>query len=147
MRFRDDIFIVWSHSIDELDIFFDYMNKVDLTIKIQFTIEVSTDTLEFLELNLKFDKKLKQISADVFAKNTDSFTYVLPSTCFPRSNIESIPKSVALSLRRICDSDKKFEKHSVEYQNCLIARDYKPGKVKRQFSDIKKLTKKRGKKT
>ena len=27
---RDDIFIVWSHSIDEIDIFFDYMNKVDL---------------------------------------------------------------------------------------------------------------------
>ena len=114
MRFRDDIFIVWSHSIDELDVFFDYMNKVDLTIKIQFTIEVSTDTLEFLELKLKFDKESKQISADVFAKNTDSFTYVLPSTCFPRSNTESIPNGVALSLRWICDSDKKFEKHSVE---------------------------------
>ena len=25
----DDIFIVWLHSIDELNIFFDYMNKVD----------------------------------------------------------------------------------------------------------------------
>ena len=27
--FRDHIFIVWSHSIDERDIFFDYMDKVD----------------------------------------------------------------------------------------------------------------------
>ena len=40
-RFRDDIFIVWPHSIDELDIFFDYMNKVDPTKKIQFTTEVA----------------------------------------------------------------------------------------------------------
>ena len=32
-RFRDDIFIVWPYSIDELDIFFDYMNKVDSTKK------------------------------------------------------------------------------------------------------------------
>ena len=40
-RFRDDIFIVWLHSIDELDIFFDYMNKVDPTKKIQFTTEVA----------------------------------------------------------------------------------------------------------
>ena len=77
---------------------------------------------------------------DVFAKDTDSFTYVLPSTCFPKNNIENIPKGVALRLSRICDSDEKFEKHSVEYQNYLTARDYKPGKVKKQFSDIKKLT-------
>ena len=28
-RFSDDIFIVWPHSIDELHIFLDYMNKVD----------------------------------------------------------------------------------------------------------------------
>ena len=64
----------------------------------------------------------------MFAKDTVSFTYVLPSTCFPKNNI---PKGVALHLRRICDFDKKFEKHSAEYQNYLIARDYKPGKVKK----------------
>ena len=32
-RFRDGIFIVWPHNVDELDIFFDYMNKVDPTKK------------------------------------------------------------------------------------------------------------------
>ena len=145
-RFRDDMFIVWRHSIDELDIYFDYMNKFDPTEKIQFTIEVATDILEFLDLKLKFDKESKQISVDVFAKDTDSFTYVLPSTCFPKNNIENIPKGVALRLRMICDSDEKFEKHSAEYQNYLVARDYKPGKVKKQFSDIKKLTRKEARK-
>ena len=47
-RFRGDIFVVWPHSIDELDMFFDYMNKVDPYEKTQFTVEVDTDTLEFL---------------------------------------------------------------------------------------------------
>ena len=65
-RFRDDMFIVWRHSIDELDIYFDYMNKFDPTEKIQFTIEVATDILEFLDLKLKFDKESKQIPVDVF---------------------------------------------------------------------------------
>ena len=37
-------------------------------------MEVATDTLEFLDLKLKFDKASKQISVDVFAKDTDSFT-------------------------------------------------------------------------
>ena len=91
-------------------------------------MEVAADTLELLDIQLKFDKESKHISVDVFAKDTNSFTYVLPSTCFPKNNV---PKGVALHLRRICDFDKKFEKRSAEYQNYLIARDYKPGKVKK----------------
>ena len=94
-------------------------------------LKVATDTLEFGDLKLKFDKESKQISVDVFVKDTGSFTYVLPSTCFPKNNIENIPKGVALRLRRICYSEEKFEKHSAEYQNYLIARDYKPGKKKK----------------
>ena len=98
-------------------------------------MEVPTDTLEFLlDLKLKFDKESKQMSVDVFAKDTNSF---------PKSNIGSVPKGVALCLKWIWDSDEKFEKHSSEYQNYLITRDYKPGEVKKkQLSDIKKLKKK-----
>ena len=104
----------------------------------------ATDALlEFLDLELKFDKESKQIYVDVFAKDTESFTYVLPSTCFPKNNIENISKSVALCLRRICDSDEKFGKHSAEYQDYLIARDYKAGKVKKQFFALKNLLEKR----
>ena len=56
---------------------------------------------------------------------------------FSKNSIENIPKGVVLHLRRICDSDEKFEKHSAKYQNYLIAMDYKPGKVKKQFSELK----------
>ena len=64
--------------------------------------------------------------------------------CFLKTNIASIPKDVALHLRRICDSDKKFEKHSKEKQKYLIARDYKPVKVKKKkFSNIKNTPEKR----
>ena len=109
-------------------------------------MEVATDTLEFLDLKLKFDKESKQISVDVFAKDTDIFTYVLPSTCFPKNNIENIPKGVVLRLGRICHYDEKFDKHSAEYQNYLIAGDYKRGTVKKQLSDIEKLTREKSRK-
>ena len=49
------------------------MNKVDPTKKIQFTMEVPTGTLKILDLKLK---ESKQSSVDVFAKDTDSFTYI-----------------------------------------------------------------------
>ena len=68
--------------------------------KNQVTMEVATVVLEFLNFKLKFDKESKQISVDVFAKDTGSFTYVLPSTCFTKNNIENIPKGAALRLRR-----------------------------------------------
>ena len=132
-RFRDDIFVVWPHTLEELQVFFNYMNNIDQSKKIQFTMEVAKDSLEFLDLKLMFDKESKKISVDLFSKATNSFTYVLPNTCSPKSNIENIPKGVALRLRRICDSDNKFEKHSKEYKNYFIARDYKPRKVKNSF--------------
>ena len=92
------------------------MNNVVRTIKIQFTMEVAEDVLELLNLKLIFDKEYKRISVDIFAKATNSFTYVLQSTCFPKKSIENVPKGIALGLRRICDSDDKFEERSVQYQ-------------------------------
>ena len=71
-------------------------------------MEVAEDSLEFVDLKLMFDKEAKKISVDVFSKTTNSFTYVLPNTCFPKNNIENIPKGAALRLRRICDSEKKI---------------------------------------
>ena len=103
-------------------------------------MKVAKDILELLDLQLKFDKVSKLISVEIFSKATKSFTYVLPSTCFPKTNIENIPKGVALRLRRIYDSDNKFEKRSAEYQKYLIAKDYKPTKVKKQFSDVRNIS-------
>ena len=65
------------------------------------------DGLEFLDLKLKmFNGK---ISVDVFSKPTNSFTYVLPSTCYPNRNIKNVRKGIAQRLTRICDSDEKYD--------------------------------------
>ena len=52
-----------------------------------------------------------------------------------------------MRLRRICDSDNKFEKRSKEYQNYFIARDYKPRKVRKQFSDIRNISREKVRRT
>ena len=59
-RFRDDIFVVWPHTLKELQVFFNYMNNIDQSKKIQFTMEVAKDSLEFLDLKLMFDKESKK---------------------------------------------------------------------------------------
>ena len=51
-----------------------------------------------------------------------------------------VPKSIALRLRRICDSDEMHDERSEKYEKYLITRDYQPGSVKRQFEEVKKLS-------
>ena len=63
------------------------MNNIDRAKRIQITMQVAKDFLEFLDLKLQFDKEYKRISVDIFSKANNSFTYVLPSTCFPKNSI------------------------------------------------------------
>ena len=138
-RFRDDMFVVWTNGPASVSLFLEYLNKTDKTRKIQFTMQAAGDDgLEFLDLKLKMVNG--KISVDVFSKPTNSFTYVLPSNCYPNRNIRNVPKGIALRLRRICDSDEKYDERSEEHQKYLIARDYQPGSVKRRFEEVKKLS-------
>ena len=54
----------------------------------KFFSRINNDVLEFLDLKLTFDKECKYISVDIFAKATNSFTYVLPSTFFVRTALK-----------------------------------------------------------
>ena len=72
------------------------------------------NSLEFLDLKLKIQNG--KMSVDVYSKPNNSFTYVMPSTRYPRKNINNVPRGIALRLKRICDSDEKFAARSTEYK-------------------------------
>ena len=138
-RFRVDIFVLWEHGTAFLLFFLDYLNTMDKTCKIKFTIEIAGATgLDIFDLKLKINDD--KIRADVYAKFTNGFSYTVRNTCYPKNNICNIPGGIALRLRRICDDDETLEKRLSEYQSYLIARDHKAYVVKKQFSEIKKKT-------
>ena len=65
--FRDDVLVLCEHSTASLSSFLDYLNTMDKTGKINFTMGIAGDTgLEFLELKLKINEGL--IGVDVYAK-------------------------------------------------------------------------------
>ena len=77
--------------------------------KIRFTMEIENEnSFEFLDLRLKL-KGCAKITVDVYSKPTNSFTYVDPKTCYASRNIKKIRKGIAVRLRRISDSDDKYE--------------------------------------
>ena len=96
------------------------------------------DGIEFLDLKLKLENS--KIVVDVFSKPTNSFIYVLPTSCYHRKSINNIPRGIALRLRRICDTDEKFNSRSIEYKNYLIARDSKPSTVHKHFAHVSTLS-------
>ena len=46
---------------------------------------------------------------------------------------------MAQRLRRICDTDEKFESRANEYKQYLIARDYKSLLADKQFQEASKM--------
>ena len=64
----------------------------------------------------------------------------LQISCYPKKSLNNIPRGIALRLRRICDTDEKFNSRSIEYKNYLIARDYKPSVVNKHFAHVSTLS-------
>ena len=138
--FRDDLIALWIHNSEDANHYLDYLNTIDLSGKIRFTMETETENgLEVLDFRLKLTS-YKQITADIYSTPTNRFTYVDLKTCYPSRNINKIPEGIALRLRRICDSDEKYEKRSNEYQNYLIARNYSPSLVVKQFQKVSQIS-------
>ena len=90
---------VWNHSLQELHKFFEFINSIDTFGNIKFTMSIANNNSvsEFLDLSLHINEHNK-ICVDVYAKPTNSFTYVLPSTCYPKKSINKVPKGIALRL-------------------------------------------------
>ena len=59
-RFRDDMFAVWNQYLQELHKFFEFMNTIDISSKIKFTMSIANDSvLEFLDLSLHINERNK----------------------------------------------------------------------------------------
>ena len=116
------------------------MNSIDTSSKIKFTMSIanSDSILEFLDLILHINEHNK-ICVDVYA-NLWTALPRLSSTCYPKKSINKIPKGIALGLRRVCDSDEKFDIRSSEYQNYLIARYCNPTLVKKRFHSVRNMS-------
>ena len=64
--------------------------------------------------------KIVEGKVNVDSKPTNNFKYVLPLTCYPYKNIRNLSEGIALRLRRICETDEKYNQRCSEYQNFLI---------------------------
>ena len=89
LRDIDDIFFVWKYGEGKLKSFIDNINKMQPTIK--FTADWSKTSTNFLNVAVSITKGI--IETDLYVKPTDSYQYLLSSSCHSFNCKKGIPYS------------------------------------------------------
>lgn len=120
VRFIDDIFMIWQHSLEELLSFQTYLNGVHNTIK--FTMEHSQSDIAFLDTSVQIrDGKL---CTTLYTKPTDAHNYLLYNSAHPPHCLQGIPLSQFLRVRRICTHIEDFDTNALTLCKHFLKRGY-----------------------
>ncbi|CAJ0958904.1 unnamed protein product [Ranitomeya imitator] len=97
-RYIDDIFLVWTGTLDSLKEFHEHLNSIVSELK--FTIQYNMREISFLDtLVLKNTKGL--LTLDLYSKPTDCNSLLHYSSCHPRTTKDSLPRSQFTRIARI----------------------------------------------
>ena len=135
-RFIDDIFMIWTHSLDDLQTFTTYLNNIHPTIK--FTSNHSFTSIPFLDVSVSLCNGT--ITTDLYTKPTDKHQYLLQSSCHPKHTKRAIPFSLALRLRHICSSDDTFTLRTNELKTYLNKRGYNLSFLNQEIGRVNDIT-------
>ena len=152
-RYIDDIFIIWSGSVECLDLFLTAVNNVHHSIKFTSTYTCPF-TCNFEEslihdcfckascslpfLDTKVSVRGNKLITDLYRKPTDRCQYLLPQSCHPSNTTKNIPYSLAYRLVRICSERSTLLKRFDELEDLLLSRQYNV-KIVRQALERAKL--------
>ena len=123
------IFMIWYHGENELKQFIDKLDKFHNTIK--FTYDYSRERFHFLDIQVILENK--EISTDLYVKETDSDQYLHRSSCHPYHWVKSIPYSHALRLNQICSNNIFYDNRCNQSEKWLSDRNYKQKLVREQI--------------
>ena len=148
-RFLDDIYIVWTGSVEKLHLFLEELNQIHPTIK--FTISHTNPIHDTQPCNCKPSQSLafldtattivnSKIIVDLYKKPTDRCQYLLTSSCHPPHIKDNIPFSLAYRIVRICSEEETRDKRLEELKNMLLSRKYKNKLVDNAIQRAKAIT-------
>ena len=132
IRFRDDVFVLWTHGRHLLDKFLEWLNT--LLPGIKFTMVTSSQGVSFLNTFIYLIGHL--LHTRPFSKPCDTHTYLIPSSCHATHNLRNIPYSVALTIYKICSEPTQYAKSKLEYTEHLKTRGYCTKFIEEEFSRV-----------
>ena len=130
-RFIDDIFLLWTSTLEELNQFIEQLNQLHPTIK--FDAKYSKTSIDFLDTKI-YKSSNGKLQTTLYTKPTDRQSYLHSKSYHPNSCKQSIAYSQALRIKRICSDPLEFEKHSTKLSSKLTERGYNPKLIEKQIN-------------
>ena len=127
-RFIDDTIMALKYKLN-------FQKYQDSFIYLKFT-ENSGDEINFLDLNISFNKITKKLDFSVHIKPTNSFDYLRKNSNHPGHIFSNIPKSIFIRNRRICSYYSDYVIVSNMHINQLINRGYEKNSLIRLCKSI-----------
>ena len=131
-RYIDDIFMIWQHGSEELNIFLEQLNNFHPSIK--FTEEHSNEGLPFLDTYIYLEDGT--LKTRVYHKPTDNKQYLHYESCHPLQQKNSIPYSLLVRAKRICTEEDYFIKEGRMIIQKLRERKYPESILERAVKKI-----------
>ena len=109
VRYVDDIFMIWPHTLEELDAIVTHFNRC--TDSIRFTTEISKTEIHFLNSKCRLNEG--KVETDLYTKPTDSHD------CSTARHIHNDAKTASptvnvLRVRQICCKIMDFDYNIVK---------------------------------
>ena len=128
LRYLDDIFAIWTGTLNELEAFFEYLNQYHPTIKftmdhsLKSTPEHSFDQINFLDVLVS--KRGTKLETDLFSKETDTHQFLHFKSCHPFKCKKPIPYSQAIRIKRICSEEHILEGRLYDLKTWFLKQGY-----------------------
>jgi hypothetical protein len=138
LRYLDDIFMIWEHSREEFDKFFQVLNTAHPNIKLKSSIQ--SQQLEFLDVLIykgEIFQKHNTFDTKVYFKPTDSHALLHKESFHPKHTFAGLIKSQLVRFGRICQLESDFD----EATGILFKALYPRGYTRRFLRSIKSQTK------
>ena len=137
LRFLDDIFMVWDHSLESLHSFIDALNSFHPSIK--FIYSNSTKKVNFLDVTVSKSENLDFVT-DVYWNSTNVHQYVDYSSCHPKLSKNGISYSQDKRYRKIISNDTKFQENILQLRDFFLERYYPESIVDEALGNVSSLT-------
>ena len=134
-RFRDDIYMPWTRTEEELLEFKEWMNSIHPSLK--FTFDYSKEGIEFLDLYVYSNNN--KIQTKLYSKTSDTHSYLVPTSCHKDHVIRNIPYNIARRVLQNNSETQNYNNDKTKYKKYLTDRGYNTNLIDESFDKVEKM--------
>ena len=111
------------------------MEFINVNPNIKFTYEFSEESINFLDINVKFSSGKLQNS--LYVKPTDYHQYLHFESSHPKHTKKSIVYSQNLRVIRTCSQEEDYNNYCNQMKSCFLKRSYPEHLIDTEMQEVK----------